>query len=304
MDKIILDIDCWRQWSTEETIPIEVNCLPSRFTLYLNPLLYLRRAKTEKVEWSEFQQQALSWLERSPHQLFSSTYLCDLATGQPQGEILTLKGMKEIQVFKNETLAFQVAEKMSPARIQNYLKRFDIIFTPSPTCVKQPTLFNLIKSRHTILSPLQRQHKAYHTYLAVNVSAVVVCIILAAGAAASSLKWWQGLKQLQHSEAQSVLTPDQEEQASLYQDFCHLTAAAQLPHWTAYQKFLAIWRQKIVITQITYENNAMSCSFVIHPDYAIEIDQLMEWLEQNLPGSKLTEGEERNVDFHLSFAPA
>ncbi|AIK97218.1 hypothetical protein [Candidatus Odyssella acanthamoebae] len=304
MDKIILDIDCWRHWTSEGAFPLEVNCLPRRFALYLNPLLYLSWAKAEKVEWSDFQQQTLLWLEKSPHQLLSSTYLCDLARGHPQGEILTLKGMKEIQVFKNETIAFQVSAKMPSSKIQNYLKRFDIIFTPSQTSLKQPTLLNLISSRQKILPQLQRQHQAYHTYLAVNVGATILCIILAMGAAASSIKWWHGLKQLQNSETQSVLTPDQQEQASLYQDFCHLTSSAQLPDWTAYQKFLAIWRQKIVITQIVYENNKMSCSFIMHPDYAPEIDQLIEWLDQNLPGSKLTEGEERNVDFHLSFTPA
>ncbi|MBW8309428.1 MAG: hypothetical protein K0M45_07335 [Candidatus Paracaedibacteraceae bacterium] len=304
MDRIILDIDCWRQWTSAGTFPLESNHLPSRFTLYLNPLLYLRWAKTEKIEWSDFQQHALEWLEKSSHHLFSSIYLCDLASGHPQGETLILKGMKEIQAVKNETVAFQISDRMSLPKIQNYLKRFDITFTPCLSRLKQPTLLNLMRSRQKILPQLQRQHQAYNTYLKVNLSATALCAFLAIGSVTSSINWWDGIRQVDQHEAQLLLTPDQQNQALLYEDFCQMTASAQSIDWTNYDKFLVMWRQKIVVTQIIYEHNKMSCSFVMHPDYAGEIDQLAEWLDQNLPGSKLVEGEGENVNFHLSFTPA
>lgn len=298
MDRIILDHDTLKVWISGKAIKIGIQSLPSQFTLYLNPLLYLRTEATEKVEWSGFQQQTLNKFQNSDYHITSSFYLCDLAPEGIYGYKAIIPEVNPIHMFKNKELVFQASQDFPMPKIQSYLKRFGVIFEPLELYLKQP----FIKIYGNILSGLKNQQKSFRLYFCINILAVIMCLGLSVGVISKAMSWWQGIQELKQYQSHSLLSERQQFEAKLYQVFTQLTEVATSPSWESYEKFLKIWRSWIVATQVTYQEGKMSCHFVIHPDHQSEIDQIIDWVDQNLPGSTIINEGGENVEFHLSFA--
>ncbi|WP_010300817.1 hypothetical protein [Candidatus Odyssella thessalonicensis] len=128
MDKVILDQDRWLYLTDQGAAPINYADLPYRFILLLNPPLYLCHNGQEKVMWSPFQEQALSELQQSQHQIISSYYMGQFANGQPNGEILQIQGVGSIACVKRRCSKQRTAMRCRKSR--SILK--DLISTLRP----------------------------------------------------------------------------------------------------------------------------------------------------------------------------
>lgn len=302
MDKVILDINRWLLWTKKGIVPLTFDELPHRFVLLLNPVLYLSRGNSEKTSWSGFQQQALSQLQASDHQVLTSCYLVQLACGLSQGELLTLEGIADVFCIKSDEVVFQSAgDMLPPVQVSIYLKRFGVEFSPQKTLLQPPALLKLVRLGVMGLPQLQAQYKACYTYVRANAVMAVICLGLGFAVVSNLASLWSRQQQLSQYQSQSLLTGEQQHEAALYRDYEQLTSGSRRIIWDSYHRFLEVWRQKIVIIQMAYDGQGMACKFVIHPDCLRESELIQDWLDQHLPGARLVAGEGDNVEFHLSF---
>lgn len=305
MDKVILDINRWLLWTRKGIVPLEFDELPRRFVLLLSPVLYLSCDKSEKISWSEFQQQALSQLQMSDCQVLTSCYLVQLARGLPQGELLILEGMIDVLCIKSDKVIFQSAgDILSSAQVNVYLKRFGVKFLPQQTFLQPLTVLKLVRLGMMNLPQIQAQYKACYTYVKANAVMSVICLGVSFAMVFNLVSLWRGHQQLSQYQLQSLLTSEQQHKATLYRDYEQLTSGCQRIIWDSYRRFLEAWRQKIVITQMFYDGQDMACKFVMHPDCCGESESIQDWLDQHLPASQLVAREGDNVEFHLSFTTA
>lgn len=299
---MILDHTQWLCWQQTEVLPVSFDCLPHRFILILNPPLYLKQGGCERIEWTPFQNQELQRLKSSTYQIISSLYLCDLTEGFHPGGLLDLQGIDQTFVFKNEAISFQAASSYGLLKTQDYLKRFGVMFDPKLTALKSPSYFILLKNKFVCADFLEKQHQACWRYLRGNFCLAGLCLGLGLGAIFSGVNWVQGVQAVQHYKTQASLSQEQQDQALLYQAFSQLEPANLNPNWKQYEAFLAMWQSKIVVTQLRYESQRISCQFILHPDHGDEIDRLSTWVTKTLVGANLLEQEEGDGEFQLSFA--
>ncbi len=108
-----------------------------------------------------------------------------------------------------------------------------------------------------------------------------------------------GQHKLAQYAGQGSLTFEQQAQARLYQSYGALTANLQQIDWSKYNQFAKAWRSKIVITQLRYDNQNLSCQFIMHPDFTEEREGIQEWLDKHISEAQLME--EGNVELWLHF---
>jgi hypothetical protein len=302
MDKIILDINQLLRWTKQDTTPIHFEGLPPRFLLVLNPILYLQFGGVEKIVWSPFQQEILRKLEISPHQIPASPYLCQLASGSPQGEVLVIGNSVKSLCLKTNSTLFQSSGKLTQEQIRLYLKRFGVEFNPHSTPPKPPFLTGLIRSKLTIFPKLLSHYHRCQVYFKVNLVMGGLCFLLGLGVISTSYELWKGYVELTHYQTFPLLTSEQQAQANLYRDYCQVTGAHRRITWSPYKNFIDKWRSKIVVTHLSYGEHELACHFVLHPDFQRESDLIGDWVERNSPEARLTTREGENAEFQIFFA--